>query len=185
MSLKKSITKQVLVLNLLIFSSNILCAQMYFTKSGSAFFKAKISLNSYTGKSNELQGNIDFETGLLEFSLPVKSIKTGKTKRDKHMYELLKAEENRDVIFKGKLFDDFDPVMKTKQILLVKGDFTLAGVTREVTIRINLKPEENGLRLSAFWSLLITEYNLKRPRMFFLKVNDKHELGVNMLLVKK
>ncbi|WP_445735919.1 YceI family protein [Mariniflexile sp.] len=172
---------------ILLFSSNVsINAQNYVVNTGSASFKAKMPLNSYIGKSDDLQGTIDFKDGTMTFSVPVKSIKTDNEKRDGHMYELVKAEKNPNVVFDGKLIDDFNFEEKATQTLNVKGDFTLAGVTREITIPIELKLVSEGtIQLKASWSLLITDYNLERPSIMFIKVNDKHDLTVDALLEKK
>jgi polyisoprenoid-binding protein YceI len=142
-------------------------------------------LNSYTGESDQLQGTIDLETGNVTFKVPVKSIKTGKDKRDGHMYALLKAEKYPTVVFEGKLIDDFDFDKKAKQTVKVKGDFILAGTTRQTTIPIDLNPVTKGLQLEASWSLLITDYNLERPSFLFIKIKDKHDLSVNALLKER
>ncbi|WP_445731173.1 YceI family protein [Mariniflexile sp.] len=172
---------------ILLFSSNVsINAQKYVVKEGSTSFKAEMPLNSYIGKSDDLQGTIDFKDGTMTFSVPVKSIKTDNEKRDGHMYELVKAEKNPNVVFDGKLIDDFNFEEKATQTLNAKGDFTLAGVTREITIPIELKLVSEGtIQLKASWSLLITDYNLERPSIMFIKVNDKHDLTVDALLEKK
>jgi len=185
MNSKKSIVSSMLILVLLFFYTNILYAQKYFVEDGTAFFKAEISVSSYTGTSNQLQGYIDFQSGVIEFMLPAKSIKTGNKKRDKHMYELLKVDENLNVLFKGKLIDVFDTDKLEKQTLKAKGDFTLAGFTREITINIDLIPVQKGLHLNTSWLLLITDYNLKRPSKAFFKVKDQHQLSINTLLIKE
>ena len=154
----------------------------YATQAGNATFKAKMPLNSYTGESDKLQGTIDFETGKVVFTVPVKSIKTGKDKRDEHMYELLEVQKYPNVVFEGKLADEFDLDKKSEQTVKVKGDFTLAGTTRQITVPLNLDPVSKGIQLNASWSLLITDYGLERPSLMFIKVNDKHELDVNALL---
>jgi polyisoprenoid-binding protein YceI len=185
MKSKNKIIKNISILLLVLLNASISLAQVYTVENGNAFFKATMPLNSYTGNSNQLHGSIDFETGLLEFSVPVKSIETGITNRDDHMYELLNVDENPEVVFNGKIIEKFDPDLKTNLKLSVKGNFKLAGTTREVTIEIELSPEEKGLRLKASWILMITDYNIKRPSKVFLKVNDEHELGVNALLFEK
>tara|TARA_R110000868_G_scaffold116752_3_gene310512 strand:+ start:806 stop:1372 length:567 start_codon:yes stop_codon:yes gene_type:complete len=182
---KKKPIKALIMGCLLFFSCNILLTQEYVVEGGKAFFKAKMPLNSYTGESNELKGKVNFETGLLEFSVLVKSIKTGIEKRDAHMYELLKANENPNVIFKGKFIENYNPTVKTKQVLQVKGNFTLAETTREVIIDIELTFEGKAIRLTSSWNLMITEYHIERPSKFFFKVDDKHELEVNILLEKE
>ncbi|MER3320053.1 MAG: YceI family protein [Allomuricauda sp.] len=172
---------------ILLFSGNVaMNAQNFIVKEGSASFKAKMPLNSYIGTSDDLQGAIDFKEGALNFSVPVKSIKTDNEKRDGHMYELVKAEKNPNAVFEGNFMDDFNFEEKAAQTLTAKGDFSLAGVTREVTIPIELKlVSEDTLQLKASWSLLITDYNLERPSFTFIKVNDKHDLSVDALLEKK
>ncbi|MGB5929091.1 MAG: YceI family protein [Cyclobacteriaceae bacterium] len=168
----------------ILLSGSTLFSQVYTTQNGKAKFEASMPLNSYTGESDQLKGKINIETRAVEFRVPVKSIKTGIDKRDEHMYELLKGEENPEVTFKGKLQGKFDLQMG-KQTVKVKGRFTLAGSTRQVTIEGTLKPVENGLHLSASWSLMITDYGLERPSITFVKVDDKHDLNIYVLLKKK
>ena len=172
---------------ILLCSGNVsINAQNYIVKEGTASFKAKMPLNSYIGKSDDLQGTIGFKDGTLTFSVPVKSIKTDNEKRDGHMYDLVKAEKKPNVVFEGKFMDDFNFEEKATQTLNAKGDFTLAGVTREITIPIELKlVSEDTIQLTASWSLLITDYNLERPSLVFIKVNDKHDLSVDAILTKK
>ena len=88
---------------ILLFSGNVaMNAQNFIVKEGSASFKAKMPLNSYIGKSDDLQGTIDFKDGALNFSVPVKSIKTDNEKRDGHMYELVKAESLKTILILTK-----------------------------------------------------------------------------------
>lgn len=179
--------KNVMYFLILLFSGNVaMNAQNFMVKEGTASFKAKMPLNSYIGKSDDLQGAIDFKDGALTFSVPVKSIKTDNEKRDGHMYKLVKAEKNSNVVFEGNFMYDFNFEEKATQTLTAKGDFSLAGVTREVMIPIELKlVSEDTIQLKASWSLLITDYNLERPSLAFIKVNDKHDLSVNALLKKE
>ncbi|HEA31162.1 MAG TPA: YceI family protein [Leeuwenhoekiella sp.] len=170
----------------LFLSNHSLTGQVYGTENGKASFKAKMPLNSYTGESEQLKGSIDFKTKEMKFKVPVKSIKTGNQKRDEHMYDLLEAQKNPNVIFEGNLLDDYDFKQNTAQTVKAKGDFTLAGTTRQITILLDLKLGSEGtIQLTASWSLLITDYNLERPSFTFIKINDKHELNVNALLVEQ
>ncbi|TVZ27167.1 YceI-like domain-containing protein [Gillisia sp. Hel_I_86] len=160
-------------------------AQVYATQRGIAIFNAKMPINSYSGESNDLQGTINFETNEVAFKVLVKSIKTGNNKRDRHMYKLLQVENFPEVVFKGKLIGDFDLNKRARQELKVNGNFTLAGTTRNVSIPIELNPIEEGIELNASWFLLISNYNLERPSIAFIKVDDKHDLNIDALLKKK
>ncbi|MEQ8219920.1 MAG: YceI family protein [Arenibacter sp.] len=168
---------------LLILSSNNAIAQIYATNGGHANFRAKMPFNSYMGKSDQLQGDINFETGEVAFKLAVTSIKTDKDKRDEHMYELLETKKNPYVLFDGKLIDEFKFDKNTNQSVKVKGNFTLAGVTRQIIVPLNLKLTPDGaIQLYASWSLLITNYGLERPSIAFIQVNDKHDISVDAVL---
>jgi len=183
-----SIYKNLIFISWVLFmlvGGNASFAQVYSTEDGDALFKAEMLLNSYKGESDRLQGTINFETGNIAFTVPVKSIKTGKDKRDEHMYELLETKKNPNVVFEGNLIDNFDFDKKAEQTVKVKGNFTLGGTTRQIRFNINLEPVAKGLQLNASWSLLITDYNLKRPSVVFIKVNDKHDLSVNALLKER
>lgn len=181
----KNLIFQVFIL-LLFLSSITSNAQVYSTTDGHANFQAKMPLNTYMGKSDQLQGSINFETGKVAFKLPVKSIKTDKDKRDEHMYELLEVEKNPNVLFDGKLMDDFNFDKKGNQTVKVSGDFTLAGSTRQISVPLELVLVSEGtIQLKASWSLLITDYGLERPSIVFIQVNDKHDLSVNAVLREK
>ena len=181
----KNLIFQVFIL-LLFLSSITSNAQVYSTTDGHANFQAKMPLNTYMGKSDQLQGSINFETGKVAFKLPVKSIKTDKDKRDEHMYELLEVEKNPNVLFDGKLMDDFNFDKKGNQTVKVSGDFTLAGSTRQISVPLELVLVSEGtIQLKASWSLLITDYGIERPSIVFIQVNDKHDLSVDATLKEK
>ena len=181
----KNLIFQVSIL-LLFLSSQTFNAQVYSTTDGLANFQAKMPLNTYMGRSDQLQGSINFETGKVAFKLPVKSIKTDKDKRDEHMYELLEVEKNPNVLFDGKLMDDFNFDKKGNQTVKVNGDFTLAGTTRQISVPLELVLVSEGtIQLKASWSLLITDYGLERPSIVFIQVNDEHDLSVDAVLKEK
>ncbi|MDC9722314.1 MAG: YceI family protein [Urechidicola sp.] len=185
MKFKRNSSTLILSLTFILLSSSFINAQTYVVDNGTAFFKAKVSINSYTGTSDQLNGFINFETGEIEFSIPANSIKTSNKKRDKHMYEIINVEENSTVSFKGNLIDLYDESLKEKQTLKVKGHFTFVGVTLELELEIDLSSELDGLRLHANWTLLITDYNLERPSKAFMTVKDEHQMGVDALLVRE
>ncbi len=178
-----SFTKHVYLLILfLLVSMNFLPAQTYSTKKGHAQFNAEMPMNSYTGDSDKLVGAINLDTKKVKFILRVQTIKTGIKKRDKDMYKLIDVKENPDITFEGVLIDDFDQKSKEMQQIRVKGEFTLAGVTRTLTIEGTLQNVEKGIQLNASWSLLISDYNLEQPSLAFVEVEDKHDLTINALL---
>lgn len=125
---------------------------------GNASFDARTPLSGYQGKSSELQGNIDFGSKEIRFTIPVKSIRTDNEKRDGHIYDLLDVEKNPNLIFDGILSSGIDFSKNTEQTIGAEDDFTLAGTTNKVTKPLALTPNEKGLQMAVSWSVLITDY---------------------------
>lgn len=157
-------------------------AQTYETDSGYAEFEAKAPLNSYTGKSNELEGKINLEQPTVSFQLSVKTIKTGIDKRDRDMYELLEVEQYPLVKFEGKLTSDFSKDSDAKQKVTASGDFTLHGVTQSVDIEGTLQNTSEGLKVEASWPTMISDYNVEQPSILFYEVEDKHVISIEAVL---
>ncbi|OMP31853.1 YceI family protein [Mangrovimonas sp. DI 80] len=177
-------TLRILLIGFLLCSSYIMKSQTYDVANGTAFFKAKISINSYTGESKELKGHLDVDTGEFEFHVAVNSIDTGINKRNEHMFELLKSKEYTYVTFKGTLGQPLDVESLGSQTITARGTFTLVGTSKEVSIPLEFSKEKDGIRLKASWKLLITDYNLEPPTKALMKVKDEHEMGVDALLRK-
>ncbi len=177
-------TLRILLIGFLLCSSYVMKSQTYDVANGTAFFRAKISINSYTGESKELKGHLDVDTGEFEFHVAVNSIDTGINKRNEHMFELLKSKEYTYVTFKGTLEQPLDVESLGSQTITARGTFTLVGTSKEVSIPLEFSKEKDGLRLKASWKLLITDYNLEPPTKALMKVKDEHEMGVDALLRK-
>ncbi|WMI68513.1 YceI family protein [Mangrovimonas sp. YM274] len=175
-------TLRVVFIGFLIFGSYVMKSQTYAVTNGTAFFKAKISINSYSGESKELKGHLDVDTGEFEFHVPVSSIDTGINKRNEHMFELLKSKEYTYVRFEGVLEQPLDVESLGAQTITARGTFTLAGSSKEVAIPLEFSKEMDGLRLKASWKLLITDYNLEPPTKALFRVKDEHEMEVEALL---
>jgi polyisoprenoid-binding protein YceI len=169
------------ILSILCMAAITAYAQVYTTDNGYAKFDASTSMSSYSGETNSLAGSINLETRAIEFKVPVDSIKTGNGARDKDMYELLKTDEYPYITFEGVLTTDFDPE-GDRQKAVAKGNFTIRDHSRDITVEGTLEKTGQGLELLASWTLMITDYNIERPSIFFVKVKDVHELSINALL---
>ncbi|WP_081670916.1 YceI family protein [Sporocytophaga myxococcoides] len=160
-------------------------AQTYTTESGHAEFKAKASLNSYTGNSNQLKGSINLKEKTVYFSVPFESIDTGIKKRNKHMKELIETDKYPDAEFEGKIISDFNSEKEGNQKVTVKGNFKMHGVSREITVEGTLTRTGDKLTANAEWKVLITDYKITPPKIFGNKVQDEHIIVINADMEKR
>jgi polyisoprenoid-binding protein YceI len=164
---------------------NHVCAQTFTTESGHAEFKAKASLNSYTGTSDQLKGKINLKEKTVYFSVPFKSIDTGIKKRNKHMMELVEADKYPNIEFEGKIISDFNAEKEGSQKVTVRGNFKMHGVLKEITVEGSLTRNGDKLTAEADWKVLITDYKITPPKILGNKVEDEHTITIKTELEKK
>lgn len=175
-----------LILSLLIFSGT--SAQMtsadvvYYTDSGYAEFASSVPLHSFTGESDHLIGMIDLNENLIDFYLDLNTLETGIGKRDRDMYQTLNADEHPFAEFTGTLETPFYPDSTGEQLARVKGDFTINGNTREVTIEGTLKPQNDAIILNASWELRLEDYDIEAPGILFYRVDEVQKIEIEATL---
>lgn len=157
-------------------------AQVLTVSKATASVKGKTSMASYTGSTDSLEGTLDVTSGKVNFKLLLETIKTGNGTRDKDMYKVLEIDEFPYATFEGKLGEGFDIELEQNQKILVKGIFTIHGVSHPLEVTVDLKPTPNGVLFYTFWPINITDYNIKRPSVFFIKVNDEHKIVIEGVL---
>lgn len=153
-------------------------------KESKAMVNGKTSMASYTGASDALEGTLNLATGEANFKIPLETVKTGNGSRDKDMYKVLEIKEFPYAAFKGKLAEKLDMEVEQNQKILVKGTFSIHGVEKPLEVTVDLKPTPDGVMFYTFWPINITDYGIKRPSVFFIKVEDEHQIVIEGVLIE-
>jgi polyisoprenoid-binding protein YceI len=158
---------------------------VYVTEEGYAEFTSRVPLHSFTGSSDYLHGLIDFDENLVDFYLDLSTIKSGIGRRDRDIYRTLNVEEFPFAEFTGSFSRSFDQNRSEAQQVEVRGEFTIHGVTREVTIEGTLQKQGEDLYLEAEWILNLEDYDITPPGILFYRVNEEQELLIEVTLSPK
>lgn len=172
----------ILIIFLLISSS--VNAQSFMTEEGDVEFTSSVPLHTFTGTSSQLKGLIDFDENLVDFYIDLQTLDTGNGRRDRDMYSTLNVEDHPFAEFTGKLTSDFDQDSDSAQKVTVEGDFTVHGVTREISVDGELSLNGDVLKLSAGWVINITDYNIEPPGILFYKVDEEMDIKIEAELQK-
>lgn len=164
--------------------SSSMNAQSFMTGEGNVQFTSSVPLHTFTGTSNQLKGLIDFDENLVDFYIDLQTLDTGNGRRDRDMYSTLNVEEHPFAEFTGKLTSDFDQDLDSVQKVTVEGDFTVHGVTREVSVDGELTLNGDVLKLNAGWVINITDYNIEPPGILFYKVDEEMDINIEAELQK-
>ena len=141
--------------------------------TGSFIMKEIISDSTQTGFSNAAI------TGILQ--IPVLSIDSGKGKMDKKMRKLLKADDHPEIIFElTNLEVTASPETGKAQVQLkTMGNVKVAGVEKTIALEVIGNLEANGtIRFTGSKKLLMTDFNIKPPTMFFGRLKTGNEITV-------
>ncbi len=157
-------------------------AQQFFSGEGHVEFRSQVPLHSFTGRSDELIGAVNLETGIVDFYVDLETLKTGNGKRDKDMRKALGTNEFPFAEFYGTLSSTFDPEKEGPQEAAVSGTFTVHGVPQPLELSGTMEMKDGDLLVSAAWSVFLEDHKIKPPRLLFLKVDDEQQVTINIRL---
>lgn len=167
---------------ILIIVPGLIQAQSFQTETGHAEFTSSVPLHTFTGESDHLTGMIDFDENIVDFFLDLETLKTGNGRRDRDMYSTLNVDDYPFAEFTGALVSSFDSNSTEPQDVTVTGDFSIHGVSREITVDGILQKRDDDLRLEAEWILDITDYNIEPPGILFYRVRDEMDVRIEAVL---
>lgn len=153
-------------------------AQEYTTEAGHVEFDSSVPLHSFTGESDHLVGKITLQDSIVDFYVDVTTLQTGINKRDNDMLRTLEADQYPFAEFYGKLNSNFDPKGQKPQEVEVQGEFSVHGVSKNVTIPGTLEPTEDGLKIKASWEINMENYEIEPPGILFYRVSEIIEVSI-------
>jgi len=183
---KKMLVWYALSLSLiLIVTATQVNAQTYFSDGGRVEFLSNVPLHTFTGTSDELTGRIDTNSKTVDFYVDLETLRTGNGKRDKDMWTTLETDKYPFAEFYGTLEGDFDLSKEVAQAVQVSGEFSIHGVTRQITVDGLITVVDGGLRIQADWVLSLNDYDITPPRLLILKVDDEQEVSIDIKLIQE
>ena len=130
----------------------------------------------FQGESGSLNGNIDFNSNTLEFTLNLRTLKTGIAMRDRDMYHTLNVEHYPTARFTGTFEPAYNPASFEKQPVTATGKFNMHGVTQDLVVEGTLLNQGSRVILEAGWIMNITDYDIIPPGLFKVKIGEELEV---------
>jgi hypothetical protein len=140
------------------------------------------SLHDWTSESSTLSGNakIQISEGQIKhlenvkLVVPVNSIKSGKSMMDKNTYTALKDKKFPEITFSVRSFENGKPGE-----LKVKGDLSIAGVTRNIEMPVKYEIiSEKKVNFSGNTKIKMTDFNIDPPTAMMGTVKTGDEITI-------
>lgn len=126
------------------------------------------TLHDWTSKSTKmngegtvtLDGNVINEVSKFNFSIPTKSIESGKSKMDGYTYKALKADEFPNISF------EMTSCTPEEKSLLVNGMLTIAGKSKEITADVEYEVTNGSIIFQCSELINMKDWDIEPPTLF-------------------
>ena len=161
----------------------ILVSEIYVVdgKSSKIEFFVNATAHRIHGKVLKVEGEVNYSeedntiSGYVK--VPIKSMKTGNSIRDNAMYKTLKAKKHPYVVFEPKEVNLKEGI--------VKGNFSLGGITVERTFNLHIERKGDGFEVDGKFPVYLSKHKLKRPKFGFLQVDDRVDVKIHIIFKPK
>lgn len=171
----------------IIFLQTAFSQQIYMTRTGSAGFTSDAPLEVIKAESDEVSGAINLADRSFAFTIDNKSFKGfNSTLQQEHFYEnYMEAQKYPASTFKGKIIEEIDLNSSQEQVVRAKGMLEIHGVEQERIIRGTIKIINDKILVSADFTVLLEDHQIKIPRVVYQKIAGEISVSIKAELIRK
>lgn len=162
-------------------------AQKLITKTGNVKFQASRSSDEEVAAENKSASAVlDQTTGDFAALILIKGFRFKTALMEEHFNEnYMESEKFSKATFKGR-FDVFDSskITNTPLNLTLKGDLTIHGKTKPVTVTVKVSKAPSGLNIIGAFEVKPEDFDIEIPSLVRNKIADKVKIAYSFLLTK-
>ena len=162
-------------------------SQKLITKTGSIKFQASIpSYEEVAAENKSVSAVLEQSTGDFAALVLIKGFRFKVALMEEHFNEnYMESEKFSKATFKGKI-EDFDSakITNTPKNFTLKGDLTIHGKTKAVSVIIKISKAANGVTTIGSFEVKPEDFDIEIPNLVRKKIADKIKINYNFLLVK-
>jgi len=136
----------------------------FFTKDAKINFNSSTSVEDIVAESNQATTLIDIDKNEVAFSVLTTSFKFRRALMEEHFNEnYMESPKFPKAKFSGKIISTIDWKSEKPVIADVKGQLTMHGVTKEVTLKAQITPGKSKIVASAELKVTPEDFNISIP----------------------
>jgi len=182
------------IFNFLLLFSITISAQKYYTNTGitefdgskAAFEPIKAKNNSSISAINVSNGNIAALIKIKDFEFRLGLMQEHFNENYLESYKYPKSTfEGNIELSTGSIFDgkteifDYGLVDENFMDIIIKGQLTIKGVTKDIIATGKIKKIENDLNLISSFSIKLSDFNVRIPKVVFMKIDEVVKINLN------
>ncbi|KRD58860.1 hypothetical protein ASE40_15785 [Flavobacterium sp. Root935] len=184
--MKKSLLNFFFLLLIITVGTNA-SAQKLITKTGNIKFQASMpSYEEVAAENKSVSAVLDQLTGDFASLVLIKGFRFKVALMEEHFNEnYMESEKFSKATLKGKIEDfDISKIINTPKNFTLKGDLTIHGKTKPLTVIIKISKAANGVNAIGSFEVKPEDFDIEIPSLVRKKVADKIKINYNFLLVK-
>jgi len=162
-------------------------AQKLITKTGTIKFQASTPSEKIEAENKSVSAVLEQSTGDFASLVLIKGFRFKVALMEEHFNEnYMESEKYSKATLKGKI-DDFDisKISNTPKNFTLKGDLTIHGKTKPVSVPVKISKAANGgINFSGSCEVKPEDYGIEIPNLVRKKIADKVKIDYNYLLTK-
>lgn len=161
--------------------------QIYLTNNGNISFSSDASEELIRASSKNLRGVLDPANRTFVFKVLIRTFEGFNSPlQQEHFNEkYLESEIYPEATFQGKIIEELDLSIDGRYDLRAKGQLTIHGVKMERIIRCIAIVKDKKIKISSEFTILLSEHDIKVPKVVHEKIASEIKVEVNALLVPK
>lgn len=189
-----SLPMKLYLFNFFLLFSITISAQKYYTKTGiTEFDGSKAAFEPIKAKNTSSISAIDVSNGNIAALIKIKDFEFRLGLMQEHFnenylesYKYPKSTfEGNIELSTGSIFDgkteifDYGLVDENFMDIIIKGQLTIKGVTKDIIATGKIKKIENDLNLISSFSIKLSDFNVRIPKVVFMKIDEVVKINLN------
>jgi hypothetical protein len=175
-------TKLYLILITLFWSPSVVKAQFYQTTSAQVRFYSSAPIEDIEAVSKKGISVLNAEDGTISFKVKMRSFQFDKALMQEHFNEnYVESEKYPEATFKGRATKEIDLQTTSPQKNILKGIFTIHGVSKERELPVLITVSQNGksLNITSEFEVACKDHKIKIPKLLWENIAEIIEVSVN------
>ena len=155
-----------LVLGWFLITTTGFSQDIYYTKSGNVKFFSSTPIENIQAENNKVTSIINTSTGEIEFSVLIMAFQFEKALMHDHFNEnYMESSKFPKAVFKGKIvnLNEIDFKADGKYSAVAKGEITVHGVTKEITVNGIFDVKDGVISNSSDFVLAPSDFDIEIP----------------------
>jgi hypothetical protein len=162
-------------------------SQKYISRNGSVQFNASTPLEIINPINNHVSSVFNSENGEIVFQMNMISFKFEKALMETHFNEkYVESEKYPKSIFTGKIKNwNSDFLDGKNHNVIAIGIITIHGIEKEIEVKGSVQKNNNNIMINSDFGLIISDFEIKIPKLVQDKISKKVKVEVNINLKQK